>query len=361
MIKRLDRYVGKTLAGSYAATLLFVVFLFTVMDLLLNLGRYVTIANEKQLTMAHILWTWLCFQVVRLPWLLVLVGPFVTVISCMFAVTRLMSANEVTPMLFTGRSSARVLLPCVLLGCLSAGTMALLWEYALPATSKSMSVFEQSLSRGDSTGYVENVVLFAKDPRKRLMVDRYQPDLQRMEGVVVMDLGTREEDLSQLVAESATWNPERADWELIGGRLQCGQHIETREWLGMDGMTPEIVWLSARDADASSFLSYSELRDLILLSPQRNDLQIAMQYHFTWPLANLILLLLSLPFAIHFERGSKMGRSVFAIVVCACYLIVDITCQDLGRHEFLHPILASWTPAILFGSLGLVMFGSMRS
>ena len=88
---------------------------------------------------------------------------------------------------------------------------------------------------------------------------------------------------------------------------------------------------------------------------------IAFHYRLTWPLANLVLLLLALPFAVHFERGSKIGRVILAIAICGGYLVVDLTCQNLGRQEYLHPIVASWTPTILFGSLGMVMFGGMRT
>jgi lipopolysaccharide export system permease protein len=129
----------------------------------------------------------------------------------------------------------------------------------------------------------------------------------------------------------------------------------------MEGVTPRMLWLSGREAKTSSLLSYSELLDLIALSPRRHDLVINLHYHLTWPLANLLLLLLALPFAVQFERGSRVGRIVLAILICGSYLVVDLTCQNLGRREYLHPILAAWTPTILFGSLGTVMFGGIRT
>ena len=290
-----------------------------------------------------------------------MIAPFVTVISCMFAVARLMAANEIVPMVFTGRSMLRVLRPCLFVALVSGGVMVLTWEVLLPTLSRSMDNLEGMLEEGEGTTDLESIVLFSPDRQRRLMCDRYSPEEQRVEGIVMMDLGSQPEDLSEVTAPKGFWDAEKADWELLSGRWRSGQHTENREWLQMEGVTPRMLWLSGREAKPGSLLSYSELVDLIVLSPGRNDLVINLHYHLTWPIANLLLLLLALPFAVQFERGGKMGRIVLAILICGSYLVVDLTCQNLGRREYLHPVLAAWTPTILFGSLGTVMFGGIRT
>jgi lipopolysaccharide export LptBFGC system permease protein LptF len=51
-----------------------------------------------------------------------------------------------------------------------------------------------------------------------------------------------------------------------------------------------------------------------------------------------------------------------SMALCGGYMLLDLTCQKLGQQQgMLHPIVAAWTPAILFGSLGIVMFSSTRS
>ncbi len=71
--------------------------------------------------------------------------------------------------------------------------------------------------------------------------------------------------------------------------------------------------------------------------------------------------MLALPFAVNFERGRRIERIVFAILICAGYLVVDLICQNLAFDNHIHPIVAAWTPTIVFGSLGAVVFGGMRS
>lgn len=369
MIHRLDRYVARSVLGSCTATLLFVVTVFVIFDLLLNMNRYLWLINEKGFSLLEVLQTWGEFHLVSLPWLFVALAPFVIVIGSMFSISRFMAANEITPMLFTGRSTVRVVAPCLAMAVISAGTMAAIWETVLPSTSRKMQLLEDTLVEGESSNVLESIALYSDDQKERLMLRRFYPELQRMEGIVVVGGGFAEDEPAYMVqANAAVWDPEQADWELQQGRTHEGRVVKPRGWLGMKGrwlgtkgITPEILWLAGRDADSSTLLSYTELLQLTKLSPQRHDLVIAMHYHLTWPLANLILLMLALPFAVRFERGGKLGRIVLAIAICAGYLIVDLTCQNLGRGEFIHPILAAWTPPILFGSLGMVMFGGMRT
>ena len=42
-------------------------------------------------------------------------------------------------------------------------------------------------------------------------------------------------------------------------------------------------------------------------------------------------------------------------------LDMDGTILDLAFDNYIHPIVAAWTPTIVFGSLGVVVFGGMRS
>lgn len=360
MIGRLDRYVAKTVLGSFVATLLFVMFLWVVLDLLLNMTDYVGVANEQDLGLFQLLLLWGQFHLVSLPLVFVLVAPFVTVIGCMFAVARLMSHNELAPMVFTGRSMRRVLQPCMLMAVISAGAMAVTWEVVLPMLSSSIDELSGSLRKGERGTSLQSLALSSADRRQRLMCDSYSPKSQTMYGVVMVDFGSRKEDLSEVIATSATWNEAKQDWELEDGRWRSGRHGREREWLQMTGATPRMLWLSGRD-DKMSSQSYSELLDLIALSPSRDDLIVRLHAQITWPLANILLLLLALPFAVQFERGSRIGRTVLAILICGAYLVVDLTCQNLGQREYLPAVLAAWTPAILFGSLGSVMFGSVRT
>jgi lipopolysaccharide export LptBFGC system permease protein LptF len=199
-------------------------------------------------------------------------------------------------------------------------------------------------------------------PRQDVVATRYWPERETMEGVFVLDRGSQPGDALLVEADAAHWNPERQDWDLVAGIERRGEVVAPRATLGVPGLTPDKIWRAGRqERRVVAEYSYTDLLELRELQPGRRDYLIALHQHVTFPLANLVLLLLALPFAVSFERGSKVGRVVLAIVFCGLYLVIDLSCQNLGQKGWLHPVVAAWVPTILFGSLGLVIFSGIRT
>ncbi len=360
MLDRLDRYVSRGLIASWLATLLLVVFLFMVVDLLLKMGKYVNVAEGSGIGVLGLLWHWARFHLLSLPWIFVTVAPFVTVIGTMFAVSRLRAANEVVPMVFTGRGTVRVLLPALALGIAVASAMAVVWELVLPPLSRSIERMRAALE-DDRPGETKSLVLRSRHGQSVLMCDRYLPEQERIEGITLVEKGAGPQDRAVVSAPAAAWDAARGAFALVDGKRRAGDLIAPQAELRLDGVTPDVLWMAGKEAEDSSLLAYSELRALLRVTPNRPDLVVGYHYHFTWPLANVVLLLLALPFAVHFERGSKMGRVMLSIAICGSYFLVDLACQNLGRSEFMHPVVAAWTPVVVFGSIGAVMFTGMRT
>lgn len=362
VLDRMDRYVLRGVAGSFLACLAFLVFLFAIFDLLLNMGHYVAAGRAQEMSFLELLGVWGRFHVVSLPWVFLTVAPFATVVGSMFAVSRWMAANEVAPMIFTGRSMFRVLAPVLGAGLAAAVTMGGVWEFVMPRIARPMDRLQRRLSAGRGERPSGSVALYAPDDSDRVLIaDDYDHERRRMKGVVQWNRGSNERDVVMVRADAARWDETRGDWRLQGGLERSGEAVRPRRWLRMPSVTPELVWRAGKEKRDVSMLSYSEILELRAVNPNRADLVVAFHYHLTYPLANLLLLLLTLPFAVSFESGGRLGRVLVAVVACGAYLVVDLTSQNLGRLQYVHPVVAAWTPTILFGSLGAVLFSSIRT
>jgi lipopolysaccharide export LptBFGC system permease protein LptF len=168
-------------------------------------------------------------------------------------------------------------------------------------------------------------------------------------------------DAILITAAAAVWDSAIGDWRLEDGRMDNAAGGKPCAILGAPEWTPEKVRERGQDNVDCELLSYDELLETRQLRPNRRDVAMALHRHIAYPLANVILLLLALPFAIHFERGSRIERVLGAIGICGAYLLFDLTCQNLGQNGWVQPAVAAWSPTILFGSLGLVMYASIRS
>lgn len=393
--RSLDSYVARAVAASFGVTLLFFLFLMILLDLLNNLGDYLEqIEHARAVAAAQaaahaadpsqpppravpgLAGFLFRFYLNLTPLSFLTIAPFVTVIGCMFGVSRLMAQNELQPMLFTGRSAMRVLRPALLCGLGSAAVMAGCWQWVMPRVAPHItSARSQLLGSGRE---IRNIVQEMRTERGGVFLhaDRFDPAAQQLLGVRLLRVSG--DGRNVLVrADRAQWDREIGDWRLFRVDPRSGVEgpgvIETFERqgherpqrpieiLGTPDWTPREIRQHAQDDLATDLFAYDELWELHELRPGRRDVSLALHRHITYPLANLILLMLALPFAIHFERGSRIERVLGAIGISVAYLLSDLICQKLGLSGWLHPVAAAWSPTILFGSLGIVMFGSMKT
>ena len=93
----------------------------------------------------------------------------------------------------------------------------------------------------------------------------------------------------------------------------------------------------------------------------RDKYQTLFQYSLTFPLANLVLLLVGLPILMRYERGKNAEGLVGGCLLCVFYFAIDFVFRNLGLQGALEPRLAAWLPILFFGSLGIVLYDSMRT
>lgn len=366
---RLDGYVARITIGSFLVCFFFIVGLFVLVDLFGNIDDFTK--NLEKLPDDYRRYGFflvIAYYLTNLPFVYLIVAPFVTVTAGMFAVSRLMGSNEVVPMLFIGRRLGRVLLPVFLLGVGNALLMVGLREFVLP----KLVVAKDNLKHMLDSGQVERAVSGTAIPLPQgvlLFFDNYQVKSEVLGGVnlrIPIEGGPGEASIS---ADRAKWTDGTArgpGWLLTNGRetrpdsLQ-GKSVEFLPENRIDGFHPEHLRARIKERQELMDLSYSSLTKLVAEQPNVREFTVALHHQITFPLANVLLLLLALPFALSFERGSKTERVFFALLICAAYLVTDLICQNLGKTGTMHPVLAAWFPTVLFGSLGIVMFDTART
>ncbi len=359
MRQTLDTYVGRSVAASLLASLAFFLCLTVLLDLLNNLGSYIDKAEKQGMGTGELFAFLGGYYLRALPLSFVTIAPFATVIGCMFAIARLMAQNELQPMLFVGRSMVRVLRPTLTAGVVVALAMAACWQWALPSVALQVTEAQSLLGGGNRA--IQRLILEERsDAFSGLWIKSYDAKEKRMDEVGMLLRGAGGDSVL-VVAESATWDVAAGDWLLKGGVERTEGGDVPRQFLGAPQWTPAIVLQRGQENVPCDLFSYDELLETRAQRPNRKDVAMALHRHITYPLANLVLLLLGLPFAIHFERGSRIERVLAAIGVCGAYMLFDLTCQNLGYNGYIHPVVAAWSPTILFGSLGAVLFSGVKS
>ena len=77
--------------------------------------------------------------------------------------------------------------------------------------------------------------------------------------------------------------------------------------------------------------------------------------------ANVVLLLVAIPFAFQRERRNPLYAAAVALAVALGYYLMVMFCSYLARgpDAVLSPAMAGWLPVLSFGALGVWLFRNL--
>jgi len=365
---KIDGYVGGLFLAAYATSLLLIVGLVMIFDLASNLSWFEPWDDGGSAPTRAIV----SYYLVQTPFLYLQVAPFVTVLAGLFTVSRLVKNNEIIAALAAGISARRMLLPIFAGGLLAAAGMFALRELATGTLGFQRDALLDLLDQRREEQVIENL-WFRDDYGNVVRLIEFRPSTRPVSGgapiaeVRGLEVTLQEEGVAKLVrAPRAVWThyPGGDAWRLEGGRVQeVENETSVYDIDVLEGVrfTPADVLLSHKGRERTMELSFGELESLAAKDPGNVAYQTLMQYHLTFPLANLVLLLVAIPRMVGRERGRRMEGLVEGSLLCVFYFCFDFVARALGMDGTLSPLLASWLPVLGFGSLGVALLESMRT
>jgi LPS export ABC transporter permease LptG len=361
-VRILTRYLSRAFFSSYLVCLFFFLGLFLVIQFFERIDDYVDARKFVGSQGANLFALVLTYNMTSVPIVFIQIAPFVTLMGAMFAVTRLARANELIPVVTSGVSLYRFLFPIFVYGAAAALVMIFVQEKVVPGLALERQRVDRIVA-GKHGDFVEKIPLLRDSSGNLLSFRRYDPRTQIGEDVNVTRLGPPP---STITADRATYRrdgPRGPGWYLENGVEQTfdgnGDPVQVSADFadGID-ISPFEVMLSSVD---KATLSFTELNALFRKTPDSSKLRVLLHHRLTFPMSNLVLLLLGLPIVLNRNVRNLVAGIGLSIVVCGAFFAADFVMQDLGARGTLHPVVAAWLPTIFFGSLGICLFDTIRT
>ena len=112
-------------------------------------------------------------------------------------------------------------------------------------------------------------------------------------------------------------------------------------------------------------MSYRELKEYVVrleaTGYQVKKYMVELYSKLAFPLVNLIMVLVAIPFSLQSPRGGRLFGIALAIAIMAGYLVVHYVALAFARADLLPPLLAAWTANIIFLGLGTSLFLRART
>ena len=360
----LDRYVGGLFLAAYATSLTLVVGLVVVLDVASNLQWFEEWEDGSRVG----LMTVVRYYLLQSPFLYLQVAPLVTVIAGMFTISKLVKHRENVAAKAAGISSRRVIAPVLLGGVVAAATMFGLREVATERLGFMRDTLYDVLENQRTERVLEDI-WFRDLGGNVVRLREFRPAGGQPPVAEVRGLQATYEQagvLKTIRAERAVWTAleDGPGWLLYGGILkETEDQSRTRSIDVLEGVqfTPLDILISVKGELRPMELSYAELGQLARRDPDNVSFQTLLQYHLTFPLANLVLLMVAVPWMLGRERGKRLEGLVLGCLFCVFYFCVEFFTRALGMDGDLSPMMASWLPVLIFGSLGIVLVEALRT
>jgi lipopolysaccharide export system permease protein len=365
VFRKMDRYVGAYFLSSYLVCFMFFLGIFIVLDLVPRLDDILEAspaAQEKGQSLFVLVVRYYAFKI---PEIFLQVAPYLTLMAAMFTITRLRKANELIPMVMAGVSIFRIVLPIFLLAALLTVTMITVQEYVASPFATSRLLAETFLLDHEERLVMPQQVMTGVDGRK-ITVNNFDVNAGVIGSIDISYIEERDNRQVYCVisGKNLRWLGKGKGWSMEEGYSEeerpagdgGGGRVPLTH-LDID-LTPEDIILFLK---SPYDMSLKQIERLFTMNPSDLRLKILLHHHITFPLTNIILLLLGLPFVFRQEQHSNFLGITIALAICMGYFALDVIMRDLGTQGFLPAALAAWFSVVFCGSLGICIFDSIRT
>lgn len=351
-MRKLDRYVSSYFLSSYGLCLFFFIGMFVLIDLIAKTDDIFDNADDLTELGYSVSALLPRYYGLMVPFVFLQVAPFVSVMAAMFAITRLRRNNELVPMIVAGRSVYRIMAPIFVYAAVLAVGMGLVQQYIAPGLADQRARLKELIFDGEDNREISGT--YAAGENRFVTIQDYNIDEKTMKW---FDIAILDRDEPPLYGHDASWDEGRGKFVYSETRLSSEGGVEEVIREVPADITPDVIESQERGPHD---LSYSQA-SYLYAHTGKPQWKVLLHYHLTFPLSNILLLILGLPFVLRHEKRSVLLGMVMAIIICAAYFAFDAVMRNMGDKEILHPVLAAWFGVIFFGSLGVVLLDNVKT
>ena len=355
----LDRYLMREFAAFAGIGLAVTAALFVVVDLFQTLDRYLRVKPPMLYIFEHFLY--------RLPAALHDGLPVVMLVATVFLFVTLTRFHELTAMKAAGLSLYRISAPILIVGLGVAASALLFQELLLPRLKELGEEVDRVKIRGELPRQLQSrqrMWMRSSDTRF-FRVELMSPQTSDLYGMTILEIDKTFRLVNRLDARQAHWTAR--GWEIRDGAFRdvgadtVDTEPFTRTALDLSDDIGEFTAIQKRGED----MSYRELSDYVVklraAGFQVKGYLVDLYSKLSFPLVNLVMVLVAIPFSLQSPRGGRVFGIGLAIAIMAGYLVVHYVALAFARADLLPPLAAAWTANVIFLGIGTSLFLRART
>ena len=355
----IDRYMVREYVTYLAYGLAVGIVLFVIVDLLQTLDKFLRIKPPLPVILEHFIY--------RAPEELYRGFPIVVLVATIFLFLSMARQHELTALKAAGVSLYRVSRPVLLLALGISAAAVVFQETLLPALNARAEEVDRIKIKGEPPRHLQRrTQLWYRNESRFYRIDLLDPVGQSMDGVTLLELGPDSRLLTRIDARRARWTAD--GWEFRDGVFRTFGDREQTESVPFHLTALEIperledFTQIHKSIERMNFLELREYLARLQESGRKVAKYLVLLYEkLAFPLINVVLALVAIPFALAAPRRGRLIGIGLAIPIAIGYWVVHSLALSFAKAEMLPPLLAAWTANIVFAGLGLSLFLRLRT
>jgi LPS export ABC transporter permease LptF/LPS export ABC transporter permease LptG len=303
------------------------------------------------------------------PYLFYQLAPLGALVAVLVALGIMSKSNEIVAIKASGISLYRLATPLLLAGLGLTVTMVVLDDTYLPYANQRQDALRNQIKGKPPQTYTQPQRWIFGENNKIYNYDLFDPNQNLFGGLTVLEIEPSNFQLRRRIfASRARWSQSQKVWILEGGWVRdfSDGTIVRYEQLPPVTSLPELIEPPSyfnREVRQAFQLSWRELSAYIdgLHRAGFDVSNLTVQWHrkLAFPIMAPVIMLLAIPFAFLVGTRGALGGVALGVAIGIVYWSLAELLQAMGGVGQLPPLLAAWSPDIIFFFFGLYFFFKM--
>jgi lipopolysaccharide export system permease protein len=293
--------------------------------------------------------------------------PYAVLLSTLLTLGTLSRHSEITAMKAGGVSLYRITVPLFMVALFISLFSFLGNEYLVPLTNqKTRYILSARVRKEQQTSYFKNYKLWHHSDYGIFNIQLLDAQEKILKGITIYQFDGQFRCIKRIDARGAKWD--NGKWEFSQGTIREfgeGGSIRTVPFSTMEIALQEDWESFQRIERQGREMSYTELRNYIqriqVSGYDSTRYLVDLYSKLSYPFLNLIMVLIGVPFALKTGRSGGVALSVgISVMIGFAYGVTFYVFLSFGKSGVLPPLLAAWTPTLLFGLTGIFTLTNIR-
>jgi LPS export ABC transporter permease LptF/LPS export ABC transporter permease LptG len=303
-----------------------------------------------------------------IPYLVYQLSPLTALVATLVTLGVLSKNNEIVAFKASGISLYRLALPLLLSGVVLAGALLLLDDTYLPYANQRQDALRNQIKGKPAQTYTRPQRWIFGENSKVYNYDIFDSTQKIFGGLSVIELDPVTFQMKRRIfANRAQWLENEKAWALESGWVRDFSDGTVARFAPFKVTSlPELVEPPSyfnREVIQAFQMSWRDLRHYIaglrLAGFDVSSLTVQWHKKIAYPLIAPISMLLAIPFAILVGSRGAIGGIALGVGIGITYWAIAALLEAMGGIGQLPPMLAAWSPDLIFFFLGLYFFLKM--